>query len=397
MTRVVAYLGEAVASLWRNKVRSALTMLGMIIGTSSIIAVFGLSKAATSGIEGTLNSFGTFPITAQVDATQDYPDRAQIRYSDAARLAADLGDRVHEVQPSWTRTWKVTYGTTSDYYEVGTTGVFQDDSLQMSEGRKIDAQDVQSAARVVAISQTVADKFFPNGGAVGHVLTMNANRYLIVGVYAPIKSPLLTSLGGSDFIAVPYSTFYRAVNLPPDNLSIYPMPGVDVDVLRSQITASLRHVHGPQAQYEIIDGAGALKTFDNVLNIAGAGLAAIGTVALVVAGIGIMNIMLVTVTERTREIGLRKSIGASRADIMLQFLMESIVLATLGGGTGMAFGLLFTIGGAELLSKQLGDLIIPYVLVVSIALSFSIAVGMIFGIYPAFRAATMDPIEALRS
>ncbi len=397
MTRIVAYLGEAVASLWRNKARSALTMLGMIIGTSSIIAVFGLSKAATSGIEGTFNSFGTFPIVVQVDTSQDYPDRATIRYSDAARVASDLGDRVHEVVPSWQRTWKVTYGTTSDYYSVGTTGVFQDDSLLMSEGRKIDAQDVESAARIVVVSQSVADKFFPNGGAVGHVFTMNGGRYLIVGVYAPIKSPLLNSLGGSDFIAIPYSTFYRAVNLPPDSLSIYAMPGVDVDSLRAQITASLQQLHGPQAQYEIIDGAGAIKTFDNVLNIAGTGLAAIGTVALIVAGIGIMNIMLVTVTERTREIGLRKSIGASRADILLQFLMESVVLATLGGGTGMVIGLLFTIVGAEFISKELGALVIPYVLVVSIALSFSIAVGMVFGIYPAFRAATLDPIEALRS
>ena len=103
MTRIFAYLGEAIASLWRNKVRSTLTMLGMIIGTSSIIAVFGLSKAATSGIESTLNSFGTFPISVQVDTSQNYPDRAKIRYGDAARVASDLGDSVHEVQPGWTR------------------------------------------------------------------------------------------------------------------------------------------------------------------------------------------------------------------------------------------------------------------------------------------------------
>jgi putative ABC transport system permease protein len=397
VTRILAYLAEACASLWRNKVRTALTMLGMIIGSSSIIAVFGLSKAATSGIEGTLDSFGTIPFTVQVDDSQDYPERAQLRYSDAARLQSDLGDEVYEVQPSWTRTWKVTYGKTSDYYSVGTLGVFQDDSLVMSSGRKVTANEVETAARVVALAQNVADRFFPGGDAVGHVLTINGGRYEIVGVYAPIKSPLLNSIAGSDFIAIPFSTFYRAVNEPPDNFQVYAKKGVSADTLSDQIRSSLRHLHGPQAQYQVIDGTAILKGFDQTLNIVGIGLAAIGTVALIVAGIGIMNIMLVTVTERTKEIGLRKSIGASRGDIMLQFLMESLVLALAGGGTGMVLGILFTGGGAYLLSKQLGDLVIPYLLVVSIALGFSIAVGMVFGLYPAYRASRLDPIEALRS
>jgi putative ABC transport system permease protein len=110
-----------------------------------------------------------------------------------------------------------------------------------------------------------------------------------------------------------------------------------------------------------------------------------------------MNIMLVTVTERTREIGIRKSIGASRRDIILQFLMEAVVLALIGGGIGMLLGIGFTALGSYALSKQLGDLVVPYVLVVSIALGFSGAVGMLFGLYPAYRAAALDPIEALRS
>jgi ABC-type antimicrobial peptide transport system permease subunit len=147
----------------------------------------------------------------------------------------------------------------------------------------------------------------------------------------------------------------------------------------------------------MFDAAAFMKGFNNVLNIAGTGLAAIGTVALLVAGIGIMNIMLVTVTERTKEIGLRKSIGASRRDIMLQFLMESLVLALLGGGTGMVFGVGFTALGALLISKSLGAVVVPYVFVVALALAFSGAVGMLFGLYPAYRAATLDPIEALRT
>jgi putative ABC transport system permease protein len=398
MTRVIAYLAEAGASLWRNRTRSILTMLGMIIGSASIITVFGLSRAATSGIEGTFRSFGTFPIVVQVDASQTYPDRAQLRYSDAERVAADLGPAVLAVEPDFTRTWKVGRGSASDHFSVSAAGVYpNDDSLTLSAGRKLDAQDVDSAARVVVLSQSVADRFFPDHDAVGMDLTMNGGRYTIVGVYNPITSPFITALSGNDFIAVPYSTFYRAVNAPPDDFSIYPAPGFTADMLRDQIVASLQHIHGTEAQYQVIDGAGFLKGFDDVLNIAGTSLAAIGTVALIVAGIGIMNIMLVTVTERTREIGIRKSIGASRRDIILQFLMEAVVLALIGGGCGLLLGIGFTVLGAYALSKELGDLVVPYVLVVSIALAFSGAVGILFGLYPAYRAAALDPIEALRS
>jgi putative ABC transport system permease protein len=397
MSRVLAYLAEAGASLWRNRTRSILTMLGMIIGSASIITVFGLSKAATSGIEGTFKSFGTFPIIVQVDPSQTYPERAQLRDSDGTRLATDLGSSVIAVEPDFARTWKVTYGSVSDHLSVSGAGVHANDSLTMSAGRKLDEQDVDAAARVVVLSQSVADRFFPNHDALGKALTMNSGRYTVVGVYAPIKSPFITAISGNDFVEIPYSTFYRAVNEPPDDFSIYPAPGFTSDMLRDQIIASLQHIHGPQAQYQVIDAAAFLNGFDNVLNIAGTSLAAIGTVALIVAGIGIMNIMLVTVTERTREIGIRKSIGASRSDIILQFLMESVVLALVGGGTGMLLGIAFTALGAFALSKELGELVVPYVLVVAIALSFSGAVGMIFGLYPAYRAAMLDPIEALRS
>ena len=397
MTRILAYLAEACRSLWRNKGRSFLTMLGMIIGSSSIIAVFGVSKAATSGIAGTFASFGTLPIVVETDRSQNYPARAQLRYDDAASLAAALGSQVSDVQPSWERTWKVVYGATNGHYSVATTGSFQDDSLRMNAGRKIDANDVASAARVVALSQSVADKFFPDGQSIGQELTMNGARYTVVGVYAPIASPLLTSIAGSDYIVIPDSTFHRVVNEPPDNIEIYPLKGSNADALRDQIVSVLQHIHGPQAQYVVTDSAAQIGIFENVLNIAGVSLGAIGAVALVVAGIGIMNIMLVTVTERTREIGIRKSIGASRGDIMLQFLMESLVLALAGGGVGMLLGIGVTALGANVLSRQLGALVVPYVLVVSIALAFSGATGMIFGLYPAYRAAMLDPIEALRS
>jgi putative ABC transport system permease protein len=159
----------------------------------------------------------------------------------------------------------------------------------------------------------------------------------------------------------------------------------------------LQHFHGARTKYVAQNTADQLQAFETVLRVIGIGLSAIGGVALLVAGIGIMNIMLVSVTERTREIGIRKAVGANRGNIATQFIMESIVLSLLGGGVGMGVGLAATLGAANLLSRQLGEILIPYLLIVCIALGFSIAVGMLFGIYPALRAARLNPIEALRS
>ncbi|HTA38422.1 MAG TPA: FtsX-like permease family protein, partial [Candidatus Acidoferrales bacterium] len=180
-------------------------------------------------------------------------------------------------------------------------------------------------------------------------------------------------------------------------LIVYPSDQTKADATGDAIKQALQHLHGDKAQYQVQNGAGFISSFDSVLNIIAIGLSAIGGVALVVAGFGIMNIMLVSVTERTREIGIRKAIGANRSNIILQFLMEAVVLSIIGGGIGMGLGLVATIGAASILSKQLGELLIPYLLIVSIALTFSIAIGMVFGTYPAVRAASLDPIEALRS
>jgi putative ABC transport system permease protein len=232
---------------------------------------------------------------------------------------------------------------------------------------------------------------------VGKDLRINGTHFTVIGVYPELQGSFFNSLFGSNSIAIPYSTFHRVNPGPADGLLIYAAPGASIPHVQDLAKQALQHIHGPKAQYVTQNGQSQLQAFENVLNIIGVGLSAIGGVALVVAGIGIMNIMLVSVTERTREIGLRKSIGASRNDIALQFLMEALLLALAGGGSGMAIGLLLTIGGAELISKQLGAVIIPYVLIVSVAVGFSGAVGLLFGLYPALRAASMDPIEALRS
>ncbi len=397
MTYLLSYLEEAAAALWRNRVRSALTMLGMIIGSASIIAVFGISRAATSGITGTFASFGQLPVFVAPDPSQNDPARAALHYRDVAAISEALGDRAAAVYPNWQRTYQVANGGVRDYENVAIDGGYHTDSLVMSEGRKIDDTDVASAARVCVMTSDLAEKYFGNVPAAGNFLRVNGVRCQVVGVYANIKGSFMNALAGSG-VVLPYSTFYAAFSPGDlDSILVYPADQGESDAVGKAAVRVLQHVHGDRAQYQVQNGAGFLNAFDSSLNVIAAGLSAIGGVALVVAGIGIMNIMLVSVTERTREIGIRKAIGASRSNIVLQFLMEAIVLSLIGGGIGMGLGLVATIGAASLLSKQLGELLIPYLLIVSIALTFSIAVGMIFGTYPAIRAANLDPIEALRS
>ena len=396
MTRILAYVGEAAAALWRNRTRSILTMLGMIIGTSSIIAVFGISRGATSGIAATISSFGASPIFVAVDPTQDYPQYAQMQYRDVAEVQTELGSLADYVIPFYQRTWQVRYGGKQEYESVQADGD-RYDTVPVSQGRHITLDDVQSAARVALLTPDVAKTLFGNVPATGKDVRINGGRFTVIGVYSALNGSFFNAIAGSNTVAIPYSTFHHIQPGPIDNLLVYPASASQADTVQDLTKRALQHIHGPRAQYFIQNGQAQVQTFENVLTIIGTGLAAIGGVALVVAGIGIMNIMLVSVTERTREIGLRKSIGASRNDIALQFLMEALLLALAGGGTGMIVGLLVTIGGASLISKQIGAVIIPYVLIVSMAIAFSGAVGMIFGMYPAWRAANMDPIEALRS
>jgi putative ABC transport system permease protein len=397
VSRLWAYTLEAAAALWRNRTRSILTTLGMIIGTASIIAVFGISKGATSGITATFSSFGVLPIFVIPDPTQDFPQYAQIDYRDVDAVSAALGNNAGEVLPFYQRTWRVRYQNIQQFVAIGGDGWYHPDTLVMAEGRKIDRDDVDGATRVAVLTADVAKKFFGTSPAVGKDLRINGTHFTVIGVYPELQGSFFNSLFGSNSIAIPYSTIHRVNPGPADGLLIYAAPGATIPRVQELAKQALQHIHGAKAQYVTQNGQSQLEAFENVLNIIGVGLSAIGGVALVVAGIGIMNIMLVSVTERTREIGLRKSIGASRNDIALQFLMEALLLALAGGGTGMAIGLLLTIGGAELISKQLGTVIIPYVLIVSVAVGFSGAVGLLFGLYPALRAASMDPIEALRS
>ncbi len=397
MTRFLAYVGEAFEAIWRNRTRSLLTMLGMIIGTASIIAVLGLSRAASGGIKGTIDSFGAEGLVISVDNNQDDIRSAFIEFRDLPAIAAATSGTVAYLVPSLNATYDLrANGISSETTVQSQTDVISD-TLTVREGRRIDHDDVAGAAHVALLSHPLAQRFFGDAPATGQQIRIGGSRFTIIGVYDDLKAGLIANLGGGDYIEIPYTTFHEIKPGAMDFLQAYALPGVSIAAAGDDVIAALHHIHGARAKYVVQDTAAQLGAFNNVLSLVGTGLAAIGSVALIVAGIGIMNIMLVSVVERTREIGLRKSIGATRADILTQFLFEAILLSLIGGGIGMLLGL-----GAVLLAYAplvafVGPAPIPYLLIVSVAVGFSTLVGTVFGTYPAVRASRLDPIVALRS
>jgi putative ABC transport system permease protein len=394
--RLSAYALEALGALWRNRARSILTMLGMIIGTSSVITVLGVGKAASGGIVGTLDSFGDPGYVVAVDPKQDDPASAEIQYRDAATIAADDGV-VRYVFPNFQRTYHVV-ANDIDYV----TSVFsqQDvvlDTLTLHEGRRIGTADVAGAERVTLISQSLERRFFGTGAALGQIVRIDGARFRVVGVYDELKAGIFSNTGQSDYIEIPYSTFHELAPGPVDSLQIFGAPNAALPSVREAVFATLRHLHGPRAQYELQDATAFLGAFEKTIEVVGYALTAIGGVALVVAGIGIMNIMLVSVTERTREIGIRKAIGGSSRDITLQFLMEAVILSLIGGGIGMLLGILAVVLAYSVVRSLVGPAPIPWILIVAVAVGFSTFVGVAFGTYPAVRAGRLDPIEALRA
>jgi putative ABC transport system permease protein len=397
VTRFLAYLGEAFSAIWRNRTRSLLTMLGMIIGTSSIIAVLGISRAASGGITGTLNSFGDQGITIAVDPNQDDPRAAAIQYRDVRTLATDLAPLLSYIEPSYARNFALRSNGKSITTIVASASPKSQASITLREGRALTEDDVASGAHVCLITSQLADKLFKGAPATGQTLDIGPLRCTIVGVYGEVKGSLFNSIAASDFAVIPYTTFHGVAPGPIDSLTVFGAPGVTVGRITEGVDSVLQRLHGPRMQYATQDTTAQLQGFSTALDIIALGLTGIGSVALVVAGIGIMNIMLVSVTERTREIGLRKAIGAKRSDVMLQFLLEAILLSFMGGGLGTLLGFGVTVLAYGAIEAVVGPAPIPYLLIMSIAVGFSTLVGCVFGTYPAIRATCLDPIAALRS
>jgi putative ABC transport system permease protein len=400
-----------------NRLRSALTMLGMLIGVGAVILLVAVGNGtslqvqqqvqslgsnliyvfpsnATSG--GVSQGFGTGQTLTQADVTalQDHSQAPDI--VTAVPVANANGILTHGSQ-NW---FAPTTGTTQDFAQAR--------NYEMASGAFFNAEEVLASARVAVIGQTVVTNLFGGdaNGAIGQTIKIRGQPFRVVGTFAGKGS---SSLGNQDnLVTVPITAAWNYLlgsgNKSVSQILVEATSSASVTQASQEATAILLNQHRisdpTQADFSLLTQQDILNSFSQVTASLTILLGAIAAISLVVGGIGIMNIMLVTVTERTREIGIRKAIGATRGDILLQFLIESMFLSGLGGISGIVVGagLAYLIGHSGLRLGSLGSLPTPVVSPPSVAIAFLVAVGigLFFGIYPANRAARLNPIEALR-
>ncbi len=393
------FFGSAFETLWANRARSILTMIGIVIGTAAVISIFALGQSASSSIRLSLAQFGNQGIIISPGGGTRRMETLQLAWRDFAAIRAGCS-RCLSVAPVYDSFVAIRSGHTNDTFEVASDTDFIPDKLPMAEGRRFSVDDIEGARAVANLVMPAKEKLFGDGPAIGKYVRLYDRRFLVVGVYAPISLGLLGGIGGgsNDLINIPYSTYHRLPGSQIVYLQVWGKPGVDTAAVIDEVQGILKHIHGPHAAFEAQDFTQQVSQFQAVIEAIAIGISAIGFIALIVGGIGVMNIMLVSVVERTREIGIRKAIGASRRDIVWQFLTEAVAITLIGGAIGTVIGVGTALLTNVLVINKLSNQAVPinWVSILVTSVSFSVLVGIFFGTYPATRAASLSPIDCLR-
>ena len=411
--RPMTTLHTALSSIWANKLRASLTLLGIVIGVAAVIALMAIGRGTQRAITSNIESLGTNLLFVRPGATSQggvfsgLGSATTLTLNDAyALLDPVFVPSVTAVAPELRSSGQLVAGRENTFTQVvGVTPEYESvRNFPVASGQFISPLHVQNRSDVIVLGATVAETLYGFRDPVGQTLRLNGRQFTVIGV--------LESQGGGvqglfdDQVLVPITTaYYRLssqrttqgeVSVQTINVQIEDGDLMDAAIQGIGTTLRLRHRLTGEDDFTISSQEATIETLEETTNTFVVFLGAIAGISLVVGGIGIMNIMLVSVTERTREIGIRKAMGAKRRDIMLQFVTEATLLSLGGGGVGVLLGLSISLlmNGRNLIGTTLqtsfeGD-------IAMLALVVSAAIGLFFGIYPAMRAASLHPIDALR-
>ncbi|GIM27359.1 permease [Clostridium polyendosporum] len=379
----------SLASVWSNKIRSFLTMLGIIIGISSVIVLVGIGEGTKKQVTDQIEKLGTNLITVSITGNRT----AAITEEELSDLKTKPG--IKEIAPALTQgniNVKAGDKSATTSLEASTPIYAEIRKIGVSAGRFINNRDVDNRFKVAVIGTETASNIFGTTNVVGKTMYVNGIEFTIVGVLQSQGTSAARS--SDDRIIVPLSTAQRL--LKTTNIKTFYIEAEDKDKVNDAMSYLQlflnKKYNNDTKSYRIFNQTSLLDTANTTTESMTAMLGGIAAISLVVGGIGIMNIMLVSVIERTREIGIRKAIGAKRATILLQFLVEAASISSLGGVLGVLLGFLGAYGAQSLLKI---NVVISNNIVIE-AFIFSVLVGMVFGIYPANKASKLNPIDALR-
>ena len=384
----------AFKAIWGNKVRSFLTMLGVIIGVMSVTVLMAIGQGTTSSVTDSISSMGTNMISVTIQTRRFGFGMNKSSRSSSAKgtvilkaedvLALKDNEYIQYVSPTVSGSLTVKAGSTNTTASI--MGVYPDYanivSTELASGRYIIDADVENRSAVCVIGPDLAEDLFGNTNVVGNTLHVNGRMFKIVGVLDVTSSTLV----------LPFTLAQRM--LESTSITSFYVSATDSTVVSAAQTAVERFLYKKyqdDSTYSIMNQEEMLAAMEETAGTLSLMLGGIAGISLLVGGIGIMNIMLVSVTERTREIGIRKAIGAKRRNILLQFLIESVVLSGMGG----LLGLLLGYGLMHLLESYMGMSVTASAGVAQLAMGFSMFVGVVFGLYPANKASKLKPIDAL--
>ncbi|TFE02432.1 FtsX-like permease family protein [Jeotgalibacillus salarius] len=371
-----------------NRMRSFLTMLGIVIGVGAIIALMTIVNGATASINEEVSTFGADRISIQIQGTEQKAGMTSEEIADLTEI-----EGVRGVSP--TLQGMVASPVSAD--DISLSGrsevYFEQTPDALEKGRGLLQADIEQETPVAVIGAELANQWFPLEDPINKEVTLNGRTFTVVGVLAPSSSFSVTSV--NELVMIPYPLAQRVLGVTTINQTdLYMEAGADANGIVDQATVVLRNAFNQNEDvYSVTNFEDALASIDQINSMLSMLLVGIASISLLVGGIGIMNMMLVSVTERTSEIGLRKALGASPGYIQLQFLLESIFLSLLGGLIGIGFGAAL----AFLASLAMGIGFTLSGTSIVIAAGFSMIIGVIFGFVPARKASRLNPIEALRS